>query len=126
MYLSMTAPAHLDSENSAYNVGGVIFQIANYLWKPIAFVSKSLSTVPLNLSNIQTEAYAIFICCTQIGYLFRDCPLIIRTDHENLQNTIASVGKYKKNVENSRRKNSVLFLTGREGYGTYSVLYLAG
>ena len=50
---------------SAYGIGGVLLQIVNDVWKPIAFVSKSLTAVQLKWSTIQTEAYAIFICCTQ-------------------------------------------------------------
>jgi RNase H-like domain found in reverse transcriptase len=40
--------------------------------------------VQLNWSTIQTEAYAIFVCCTQLAYLIRDRPFSIQTDHKNL------------------------------------------
>jgi RNase H-like domain found in reverse transcriptase len=40
--------------------------------------------VQLNWSTIQTEAYAIFVCCTQRAYLIRDRPFSIHTDHKNL------------------------------------------
>jgi hypothetical protein len=40
--------------------------------------------VQLNWSTIQTEAYAIFVCCTQLAYLIRDRPFSIHTDHKNL------------------------------------------
>jgi hypothetical protein len=52
--------------------------------EPIAFVSRSLSTVQLNWSTIQTEAYAIFVCCKQLAYLIRDRPFSIHTDHKTL------------------------------------------
>jgi hypothetical protein len=62
----------------------VHFQIVNDVWKPIAFVSKSLTTAQLKGSTIQTKEYAIFIYCTQLGYLLRDSPFTLHTDHQNL------------------------------------------
>jgi RNase H-like domain found in reverse transcriptase len=64
----------------------------------MAFVSKSLTAVQLKWSTIQTEAYAIFICCTQLGYLLRDRPFTLHTDEQNLTfmtvNSSSMVGRW--------------------------------
>ena len=83
-FLDDVSPIRLYTDASAYGIGGVLFQIVDEVWKPIAFVSKSLTPVQLNWSTIQTEAYAIFTCCTQLGHLIRDRPFTIHTDHKNL------------------------------------------
>jgi RNase H-like domain found in reverse transcriptase len=68
-FLDDVSPIRLYTDASAYGIGGVLFQIVDDLWKPIAFVSKSLTPVQLKWPTIQTEAYAIFTCCTQLGHL---------------------------------------------------------
>jgi RNase H-like domain found in reverse transcriptase len=82
-FIDANSPVRLYTDAAAYGIGGVHFQIVNDVWKSIAFVSRSLSTVQLDWSIIQTEVYAIFVCCTQLAYLIRDRPFrstqIIRT-----------------------------------------------
>jgi hypothetical protein len=83
-FIDADSPVRLYTDASAYGIGGVLFQIVNVVCKPIAFVSRSSSTVQLNWSSIQTEAYATFVCCTQLAYLIRDRPFSIHTDLKNL------------------------------------------
>ena len=83
-FIDDVSPVRLYTDASGYGIGGVLFQIVNDVWKPIAFVSKSLTAIQLKWSTVQTEAYAIFICCTQLSYLIRDRPFTIHTDHQNL------------------------------------------
>jgi RNase H-like domain found in reverse transcriptase/Integrase zinc binding domain len=83
-FIDGTSPVRLYTDASASGIGGVLFQIVNDVWKPIEFVSKSLTAVQLKWSTIQTEAYAIFICCTQLGYLLLDRPFTLHTGHYNL------------------------------------------
>jgi RNase H-like domain found in reverse transcriptase/Integrase core domain len=51
---------------------------------PVAFVSKSLTTVQLKWAIIQKEAFAIYYCCIFLKTLLRDRVFTIRTDHKNL------------------------------------------
>jgi hypothetical protein len=83
-FIDDTFPVSLYTDASSYGIGGVLFQIVNDVWKPIAFVSKSLTAVQLKWSTIQNQANAIFICWTQLGYLLRDRPFTLHTDHQNL------------------------------------------
>jgi RNase H-like domain found in reverse transcriptase len=83
-FIDDTFPVSLYTDASTYGIGGVLFQIVNDVWKPIAFVSKSLTAVQLKWSTIQNQANAIFICWTQLGYLLRDRPFTLHTDHQNL------------------------------------------
>ena len=73
-----------ECNTSDYGIGGVLFQVVNDEWKPIAFISKSQSASQINWSTIQKEAYAIFYCCQQLDYLIRDRKFTIHTDHMNL------------------------------------------
>ena len=75
----------LYTDASDYGIGGVLFQIVNDVWRPIAFISKCLSAIQILL--IQKEAYAIFYCCQQFDYLIRDPKFTIHTDHMNVTYT---------------------------------------
>jgi hypothetical protein len=47
-FIDADSPVRLYTDASTYGIGGVLFQIVNDVWKPIAFVSRSLSTVQPN------------------------------------------------------------------------------
>ena len=42
-FIDETSPIRLYTDASDYGIGGVLFQVVNNEWKPIAFISKSLS-----------------------------------------------------------------------------------
>ena len=83
-FIDKTSPIRLYTDASDYGIGGVLFQVINDEWKPIVFISKSLSASQINWSTIQKEAYAIFYCCQQLDYLIRDRKFTIHTGHMNL------------------------------------------
>ena len=83
-FINDDSPIRLYTDASDYGIGGVLFQIINTVWRPIAFISKSLSATQINWSTIQKEAYATFFCCQQFDYLIRDRKVTIHTDHMNL------------------------------------------
>ena len=66
-FIDETSPIRLYTDASDYGIGGVLFQVVNNEWKPIAFISKSLSASQINWSTIQKEAYAIFLLLPTIG-----------------------------------------------------------
>ena len=65
-FINDDSPIRLYTDASNYGIGGVLFQIVDTEWRPIAFISKSLSATQINWSTIQKEAYAIFFCCQQL------------------------------------------------------------
>ena len=83
-FIDDVSPIRLYTDASDYGIGGVLVQIVDGEWRPIAFISKSLSSTQLNWSTIQKEAYAIFFCCQQLDYLIRDRKFEIFTDHKNI------------------------------------------
>ena len=84
-FLDEVSPIRLYTDASDYGIGGILFQIIDKnQYKPIAFVSKSLSTTQVNWSTIQKESYAIFYCCQQLDSLIRDRKFTIHTDHMNI------------------------------------------
>ena len=83
---------------SDFEIGGVLFQIVDIVWQPIAFISKSLTPAQIRWSTIQKKAYAIFYCCTQLDCLIRDRTFTIYTDHLNItymkQNPTSMVARW--------------------------------
>ena len=69
----------LYTDASDFGIGGVLFQVVDTIWQPLAFISKSLTPTQIRWSTIQKEAYAIFFCCTQLDYLIRDRTFTIYT-----------------------------------------------
>ena len=88
----------LYTDASDFGIGGVLFQVVDSIWKPIAFISKSLTPTQIRWSTIQKEAYAIFYCCTQLDYLIRDRTFTIYTNHLNItymkQNPTSMVARW--------------------------------
>jgi len=63
-FLDDTSPVFLHTDASPYGVGGYLFQIilGSLLRYPIMFISRQLTTVERNWSQLEKEAYAIFYC----------------------------------------------------------------
>ena len=47
-FIDDDSPIKLYTDVSDYGIGGVLFQVVNDDWKPIAFISKSLSATQMN------------------------------------------------------------------------------
>ena len=52
-FLDDVLPIKLYTDASDYEISGILFQIVSNTWKPIAFVSKSLSSTQINWSTVQ-------------------------------------------------------------------------
>jgi RNase H-like domain found in reverse transcriptase len=83
-FINDTDPIYLHTDASDFGIGGYLFQLIDGKEVPVAFVSKSLTTVQLKWAVIQKEAYAIYCCCIFLKTLLRDRVFTIRTDHKNL------------------------------------------
>ena len=49
----------LYTDASDFGIGGVLIQVVDTIWQPIAFISKSLTPAQIRWSTVQKEAYAI-------------------------------------------------------------------
>jgi RNase H-like domain found in reverse transcriptase len=83
-FINETDPIYLHTDASDFGVGGYLFQLIDSKEVPVAFVSKSLTTVQLKWAVIHKEAYAIYYCCIFLKTLLRDRVFTIRADHKNL------------------------------------------
>ena len=84
-FLEDKADIFLNTDASDYGIGGYVYQIIDLKERPVAFMSKSLTSTQHKWPIIQKEAYAIFVSCKDLDYLLRDRFFIIFTDHRNLQ-----------------------------------------
>ncbi len=67
-----------------YGIGGYLYQIVDAKERPVAFISKSLTSTQLRWAIIQKEAYAIFESVKQLDHLLRNRKFKLFTDHKNL------------------------------------------
>jgi transposase InsO family protein len=75
---------YLYTDASDYGIGGYLYQIVDAKERPVAFISKSLTSTQLKWAIIQKEAYAIFESVKQLDHLLRDRKFKLFTDHKNL------------------------------------------
>ena len=68
----------LHTDTSDYGIGGVLIQVVRNEWRPIAFISKSLSATQLKWSMTQKESYAIYYSCQQLDSIIRDRELKVQ------------------------------------------------
>ena len=76
----------VETDASNYGIGAYMYQKRkdSDTQIPIAFISKSLSSVEQRWSTIEKEQYAIFYSLKQWEHLLKGRPFILRTDHKNL------------------------------------------
>jgi transposase InsO family protein len=75
---------YLYTDASDFGIGGYLYQLIDEKERPVAFVSKSLTSTQLRWAIIQKEAYAIFVTIKQLDHLLRDRHFKLFTDHKNL------------------------------------------
>jgi hypothetical protein len=75
---------YLYTDASDFGIGGYLYQLIDGKERPVAFVSKSLTSTQLRWAIIQKEAYAIFVTIKQLDHLLRDRHFKLFTDHKNL------------------------------------------
>jgi hypothetical protein len=75
---------YLYTDASDYGIGDYSYQIVDAKERPVAFVSKSLTSTQLRWAIIHKEAYAIFETIKQLDHLLRDRKFRLLTDHKNL------------------------------------------
>jgi transposase InsO family protein len=83
-FLLPTGELYLYTDASDYGIGGYLYQVVDAKERPVAFISKSLTSTQLRWAIIQKEAYAIFETIKQLEHLLRDRKFKLFTDHKNL------------------------------------------
>ena len=80
-------PFHLETDASEFAVGSVLSQKQDNKWKPIAFLSKSLSPTERNYEIYDRELLSIMLALQEFRKYLMNAKQIfeIWTDHANLQ-----------------------------------------
>ena len=76
----------LETDSSGYCIGGVLLQLVDDIWRPVAFYSKKNSPAECNYEIYDKEMLAIIRCLEEWDAELRSVPKFqIRTDHKNLE-----------------------------------------
>ena len=89
---SETVLAHYDpnkeslisSHRSSFGLGGLLRQKHGETWKPVAFVSRSLSDTECRYAQIEKEALAVTWACEKVAKYLIGTSFHIETDHKSL------------------------------------------
>jgi len=88
-FINDTDPVIVYTDASDFGIGAYICQMVRndegiIKERPIAFMSKSLSTDEKKWTTIEKECYAIYQTFRKFEYLLRDIKFTLKTDHANL------------------------------------------
>ena len=102
-FIDENSPIHLETDASDYGWGAYLYQLDNDgIRHPIIFISKSFSDLQKRWSTYEKEGYAIFATLRKLGYLLRDVPFVLHTDHKNLlyitESSSAKVIRWKMEI----------------------------
>ena len=61
----------LSADATSYGLGGVLLQKVNTTWKPVAYMSRSLSTTEQRYAQIEKEALTITWACDKFSMYIR-------------------------------------------------------
>ena len=79
-------PFRVETDSSGHAVGAVLSQYQNDVWRPVAFLSKSLNSTERNYEIYDRELLAIMLALAEWRHLLlgADHEVEIWTDHQNL------------------------------------------
>jgi len=83
-FMNMYDQVKLYTDASDIGIGGYLCQVRDIKEYPVAFISKTFSTVQRRWSVPEREGYAVFYCIMKLQYLLRDIEFELYTDHDNL------------------------------------------
>jgi len=85
-YLNYEQKIYVRTDASNVGIGGYLFQLDEFEKElPVAYVSKALNDVQRRWSTIEIECYAIYFAMSKFEQHLRGHPVIVQTDHRNLQ-----------------------------------------
>jgi transposase InsO family protein len=83
-YLDYDHPIYLHTDASTSGIGAILFQIVDSQFRPIQFVSRSLSDVEVRWQIQELESFAIVHAITKLDHFLKGAHFIVHTDHRNL------------------------------------------
>ena len=85
--LHNTGKFKIEADSSDFTVGGTLSQLQEGHWKPIAFLSESLSPAERNYEIYDKELLAIMICLDEWRHYVLGAPerFEVWSDHKNLK-----------------------------------------
>ena len=84
-------PTLLCAESSSFALGGILLQRQpDDTWRPVTYVSRSLSETETWYAQIEKEAVAITWCCKRLADYLVGLTFHIHTDHKPLQYLLPS------------------------------------
>ncbi|XP_054259897.1 uncharacterized protein K02A2.6-like [Macrosteles quadrilineatus] len=84
-FYDSSRPTMVSADSSQTGLGGVLFQQqVDNKWKPISYISRTLTESEKNYSNIEREALAVTWSCDKLKQYIIGKDIIIETDHKPL------------------------------------------
>jgi hypothetical protein len=83
-YLDYEYPIYLHTDASTSGLGAILFQVVQDQFRPIQFVSKSLSDTESRWQIQELESFAIIYSVTKLDHFVKGSHFIVHTDHRNL------------------------------------------
>lgn len=84
-------PTRVSADASSYGLGGVLSQLqASGEWRPVAFISCSMTETKRRYTQIEKEALAITWACERFQTYLLGRHFVIRTDHKPLISLLSS------------------------------------
>lgn len=89
----LNAPISLTVDASDYAVGGVLEQLIDGIWQPLAFFSRQLRTPERKYSAFDRELLGLYLAVRHFRYFLEGRPFVAYTDHKPLTFAFSKVAE---------------------------------
>jgi predicted aspartyl protease len=90
-FYDISRPTMISADSSLNGLGGVLLQQqTDQTWKPISYISRTITPSEKNYSNIEREALAITWSCDKFKDYIVGKDIVIETDHKPLTTILTS------------------------------------
>ena len=77
------------ADSSSFGLGAVLLQRVNNQWKPVSYISRSLTPTESRYTTIEKEALVITLSCERLSQYLLGTHFLIQTDHNPLVSLLA-------------------------------------